>query len=468
MNKKIIFCIIFAFTVFIQSELDLKFVSAQTGTIKIDNIDLPRVNSLTTNNGLRLFYIKDELPRVIIVLSAGFGKLYEDNSNAGISDLLAQTLSLAGSKKYPADVLHNTIESIGGRFAVQSSFEETQLVIEVIEKYSGLAYDILTDMIVNPNLDGKIIEKARSLLLEDLRRKKDSPDMLAFDKTKEIIFNGAGYGAYPTEKSLNSISRNDLAGVINNYFTAKNMIVGIASSQSFNEIVNSLKGLEALKEGNVINYNTDMNALKASITEKSKKIYLLPKNIPQAVIVVGTVAPDIKDAGIYPVSLMNDILGGNDFSSRLMHEIRVKRGLAYSVQSTVRFRKNTGIFFAFAQTRNESADTALSLILENIFLMPKLQVKNDELKSAKDSIKNSYIFEFDTPASILKKYSFLSYNGLPESFLFDYVKRIESVSKEEIQKTSAELFDKGLIKLVVGKRELEKSLSKFGNVVIIE
>ncbi len=468
MKKIILLSILFLQVVFIRTELDRNFAFARSKTIRIDNIDLPRVNSLTAKNGLKLFYIKDELPRLIIVLSAGFGKLHENSSNAGVSDLLARTLSLAGSKKYPADVLHNTIESIGGRFSVQSSFEETQIVIEVIEKYSGLAFDIMTDMILNPNIDSKIMGKARSLLLEDLRRKKDNPDMLAFDKSKEIIFNGAGYGAYPTENSLNSISGKDLQAILNDYFTAKNTIMGIASSQSFNEIENNLKGLEVLREGAVMNYYSDVNALAASLPEKSKKIYLLPKNIPQAVIVVGTIAPDIKDAGIYALSLMNDILGGSDFSSRLMHEIRVKRGLAYSVQSTVRFRKNTGIFFAFAQTRNETADTALSLILENIEQISISQVKNEELKSAKGSLKNSYIFEFDTPVSILKKYAFLSYNDLSESFLFDYVKRVESVSREEIQKESLKLFDKGLVKLVVGKKELEKSLSKFGKVVIIE
>jgi zinc protease len=468
MKKYFLFCIILALVTLMQPDINSNFASAQSKAIKIDNIDLPQVKSLSTKNGLGLFYIKDELPRLIIILSAGFGKLYENNLNAGISDLLAQTLSLAGSKKYPADVLHNTIESIGGRFSVQSSFEETLIVVEVIEKYSGLALDILSDMVMNPNLDEKILEKARSLLLEDLRRKKDSPDMLAFDKAKEIIFNGTGYGAYPTEKSLNSISRNDLLKIMNNYFTAKNIILGIASPQNFNEIENNLKGFESLKEGAVMNYSTDINAIKASLAEKSKKIYLLPKDIPQAVIVVGTVAPDIKDAGFYPLSLMNDILGGSDFSSRLMHEIRVKRGLAYAVQSTIRFRKNTGIFFAFAQTRNDSADTALSLMLENIEQMSKFQVKNEELKLAKDSIKNSYIFEFDTPANILKKYSFLSYNSLPESFLFNYVKSMEDVSKDEIQKAAGELFGKGLVKMVVGKKELEKKLSKFGSVVIIE
>ena len=111
-----------------------------------------------------------------------------------------------GQIKYPSDILHNTIERIGGVFSVQTSYEETQIIVEVIEKHADLAFDIVRDIVLNPNLDAKYIEKARSLLLEDVRRKRDDPATLAFDKAKEIIFNGNGYGAYPTEKSLNSIT----------------------------------------------------------------------------------------------------------------------------------------------------------------------------------------------------------------------------------------------------------------------
>ncbi|MBN2401789.1 MAG: insulinase family protein [Spirochaetes bacterium] len=467
MKKLVILCIIFTIAL-TQAEPYYHSVFADSNDVKIDNIDLPGIKSLTAKNGLRLFYIKDELPRTIIVLSAGFGKLYEDNTNAGIADFLAQTLSLAGSKKYPADKLHSTIESIGGRFRVEASFEETYIIIEVMEKYSALAFEMLTDIVLNPNLDSKIIENARSLILEDLRRKQDSPDMLAFEKAREIIFNGTGYGAYPTEKSINSITVSDLENTLNKYFTAKNIIVGTASSLGLNEVENNLNRFNALKEGSVMNYTANISFLKVSMAEKTKNIYLLPKDIPQAVIVVGSAAPGIKDPDFYALSLMNDILGGSSFNSRLMHEIRVKRGLAYAVQSVVRFRKHTGVFLAYAQTRSETADTALSLMLENIENMSKYHVKDEELKLAKDSIKNSYIFEFDTPASILRKYSFLSYNGLPDSFLFNYVKGMNSVSKNEIQKSSGELFGKGLIKLIIGRKELEKSLSKFGNVVIIE
>ncbi|MFH0975129.1 MAG: pitrilysin family protein [Spirochaetota bacterium] len=462
------FIIILTIILAINAELKLSKAHAQSKSITIDNIALPSVKSSKIKNGLRVFYIKDELPRVIIILSAGYGKLYENNKNAGISDLLAKTLSLAGSKKYPADVLHNTIENIGGRFAVESSFEETVISIQVLEKYSDTAFDILHDIITNPNLDAKIIENARSLLLEDVRRKKDNPDMLAFEKAREIIFNGTGYGASATEESLKSVSKDDLGNIFQKYFTAKNIIIGIAGSADYSDIEKNLEKFKSLNAGEAIAYTFALNEAMASLKDKSKNIYLLPKDIPQATIVAGTIAPDIKDARIYAMSLMNDILGGSDFNSRLMQEIRVKRGLAYAVQSVLRHRKNTGVFLAYAQTKNETADTALSLLLENIEQMAGSTVKKEELQLAKDSVKNSYIFEFDTSINILRKYSFLSYNGLGESFYLDYVKNTESVSTGEIQKCASQLFGSGLVKVVIGSKDLEKKLGRFGKVIIIK
>ena len=452
----------------IHADMQHNKIYAQSNNIQIDNISLPSVNSKTMNNGLRLLHIKDELPRTIIILSTGFGKLYENNTNAGISDLIAKTLSLAGSKKYPAEVLHSTIENIGGRFAVESSFEETIIMIEVLEKYTTLAFDILKDIVENPNIDTNIFENAKSLIIESVRRKKDDPATLGFEKAREIIFNSSGYGSSATEKSLKSISKSDALKVLENYFTANNLIAGISSSLDYQNTLNETKVFDTLKAGKRIDYNVDVKAISDTLAEKSAKIFLIPKDIPQATIVVGTVAPNISDEKIYSLSLMNDILGGGSFNSRLMHEIRVKRGLAYAVQSIIKFRKNTGVFLAYAQTRSESVDSTLSLMLDNIKKMSDSQVKDDELKLAKNLIKNSYIFEFDTTINILKKYSFLSYNGLPVTFLLDYVKKIENIQKDVIQKNAGKLFTNGLVKIIVGNKDLEKKLSKFGSVIVLD
>ena len=431
-------------------------------------IHLPRVETLKTKKGLKVFYIKDELPQLTIAVSIGFGTLYEHSKNAGIAELIAQTLTQGGSKKYPADRLYQSIESVGGRLAIQPSWERTVISLRVLERHAELAFDIIADLLTNPNLTGEHIENARALILDRVRRGKDKPFHLAFEKAREIIFNGRGYGAVVKEKTINSITRNEMVKAWQRYFKARNIIIGISTSIELQRVKRLLSRFDSLEEGENQEYDADYPSSIAAVSERSNYIYLIPKDIPQATIVVGTIAPDIRDGGVYALEVMNYILGGGSFNSRLMREIRVKRGLSYAVQSILRHRKKAGVFFAYAQTNYEKVDITLSLLLENIRRIAEERISSDELRFARESINNSYIFEFDTSLNILSKFIALEYNGLPISFMTDYPKKIHAVNREEVLKRSEKLFKYGLIKVVVGKKELQSKLKSYGTVFVIE
>ena len=438
-------------------------------SVSIDEIDLPAVDSLVLDNGLRIYYIRDELPRYSISVSIGYGKLYETKDNAGISSLFADTLSLSGSANYPGRKLHDSIEEIGGRIKIYSSWEDTVITLQLLDRYYDLALNIIQDILANPLTNPAMLEKARLLLLEDIRRKQDSPDTLAFEKARSVIFNGDGYGAVPTEESVKSLSAKNMVEIIAKYFSAKNIIISMSGPIEFSKIKSSLKKkLSGIKEGNKIEYKIDNNTILKQLAEKSGNIYFLQKNIPQATVVTGTIAPDIHGKNNYALTLMNYVLGGGSFISRLMQEIRVKRGLAYGVQSVIRFRKNTGVFLAYAQTNTDSLDKTLELLLENIRKMSETEINESELSLSKDSIRNSYIFEFATPIDILNQYTFINYNNLPESYLKNYVKKIDSVNGKEIKKSAGKLINNGLITVVVGDKKLMDKLKKFGKIVQIK
>jgi zinc protease len=431
-------------------------------------IDLPKVESLKTKKGIRVFYIKDELPQLTIAVSIGFGTLYEHSKNAGIAELIARTLTQSGSKKYPADRLYQSIESVGGRLAIQSSWESTIISLRVLERHAELAFDIVSDLLTNPNLDSEYIENARALIIDRVRRGKDKPFHVAFEKTREIIFKGKGYGSVVKEETINSITRNEMVKAWQRYFKARNMVIGISTSIDLQRIKRLLSKFDSLEEGENQEYDADYPSSIASVSARSNYIYLIPKDIPQATIVVGTIAPDIRDGGMYALEVMNYILGGSSFNSRLMREIRVKRGLSYAVQSILKHRKKTGVFFAYAQTNYEKVGITLSLLLENIRKIAAERISSAELSFARESINNSYIFEFDSSLSILSKFIAMEYNGLPTSFITDYPKQINAVSGEEVLNRSEKLFKNGLIKVVVGKKELQSKLKSFGTVFVIE
>ena len=430
---------------------------------------LPKSTEFTLENGIKVFYIKDELPQLHVVVSVGFGTLYEKKNTAGLSELLAASLSLGGSRKYPGGKLHESVESLGGKISVGSSWEATVISMKVLSRFREEALDILADLLSSPNLNTGDINSARLLQIEKIRRKSDSPDETAIEKAREIIFDGEGYGSVPTAEKVGSFSDILVRETWEKYFVSGNILVGVSSGDDLPLIRKGLsEKLSVIRKGNRVRYDADRDALQKRMREKSSKIFFLPKNIPQSTIVLGTVAPEIDRQSQYPLSLMNYILGEGSFNSRLMNEIRVKKGLAYTVMSTIRFRSRTGVFLAFAQTRNDQAGSVFSTMQSCISGMSDREVTDDELTLAKNFISNSFIFRFDTRDDLLGNYIFTEYNVLPGSYFHDYLRHVNGVSKADIMRESRALFRDGLVRVVVGHASVVSQLKEFGDVVILE
>lgn len=431
------------------------------------NLTLPEVTKFFAAEGLSAYRIKSEIPALTITAQIGYGSLYEKKENAGISTLLSKTISLAGSRQFPGNSLYQTIENIGGKIYFDASWEETSITITVLDRHAEIAFRVLADLIKAPLIDKNTLADARSLVEESLKHQRDMPHIVAFEALREILFCGDSYGANPTKKSLHSITPEALEVIVRTYFTSGNIILGISSSLDGPRVEGlAKKYFSDIKKGHRQKYVID-NALLFSNLEKNRgKIFLIPRDIPQATIAVGTIAPPIGVPDEFSLSCMNYILGGGSFNSRLMTEIRTKRGLTYSTASVVRFRKETGLFLAYAQTRNDEAPLTLKLMMENIESMKMNEVAKDELEWMRLSLENSYIFEFDTPRNILGKYLFLDYYNLNESYLSGYLEKIRSVSSSSIMQSAKNLFGKGLVKVVVGKRDMESKLGEQGEVVI--
>jgi hypothetical protein len=177
------------------------------------SLNLPAVKQIALPNGISAYYIRDDLPVLTLTAAVGYGSLYEDIKTAGTASLLAKTLSLAGSKKYPGPALYEAVESLGGKLSVSSSWEQTTISVTVLARHAEKAFDIVSSIVSEPNLDEKYINDARALIIEGIRRKQDQAQLVAFDKLRELIFNGKGYGATETEGSVRAIRREDLAAV---------------------------------------------------------------------------------------------------------------------------------------------------------------------------------------------------------------------------------------------------------------
>ncbi len=466
--KKIYTCLVILFVIIITSKdktIAETLRKSETGFLS----SLPEVKKIKMNNDVNLLYIKDDLPVTTIYASISYGKMNETAVNAGTADVLSKTLTMAGSAAYPGNTINQKLEAIGGEIHISTGWETIGIEIKVLSKYNNIAFNILGDILKNPIFNDTEINSAKKLIIEKIKRDLDEPDETGVLKLREIIFGGSGYGTVPTEKSIKGIDSGALRSLWKRYATGGNITIAISSSEKENVIVSlAEKELSGIGKGNKEYYIVDKEKVLSDLKASVGVIYLIPLEIEQATIYIGTFAPDVKDNGNYALYLMNYVLGGGSFNSRLMNEIRVKRGLAYSVYSLVRNRRNAGVFISFAQTKNESAAEVLSLMNENIKKMYNEPVSQDELNWAKESIKNSFVFRFNEINDLLGNFLEIEYNDLEADYYKKYLDNINKVTSDEIVVESRKMFSQGLITVVVGSRKLEKELSSHGKVVICE
>ena len=432
------------------------------------DFEIPNVKTITLKNDLKIFYIKDNLPQITLTAVLGFGKLHETSKTAGLSDVIAQMLQSGGTIKYPNNALYQTIEQIGGKLRISAGYESLVVQIKVLARFKKLAFSILHEIITNPLFNKNSILHAKLLISARIKRIKDNPASIAFIKARKIIFNGAGYGAEATIKNVKGFTLHQIKSLWEKIAVSKNIFLGISTSISFEEIKNQCNKFINITAGKRLQYFSDKLKIKQNLQTTKGKIYFYKKDIPQATIVMGTLAPAIKSQNVYSLDLMNYVFGGGSFNSWLMKEIRVKRGLAYSTGSVVRSRLHTGVFLSYAQTRAKSAALVVKIMKQNIQKMKSSGVSPEELKWAKNSAINSYVFNFDSPGALLSNIIDLKYYNLPDNYYNNYLTKIKKTTRNNILRASKDLFGNPVVTILVGPEICKKQLEKKYKIITLK
>lgn len=443
------------------------FIFEPQGRAAVEDI-LPPVERATLKSGIEIIHVQREIPVITLHASAGYGSLYENRSTAGHGQLLAEVLMRGGTEAHPGMDYYRALDTMGATLSVSSGFEETGVTIQALSGDTERALQLFGQMLLSPRVTAEDVEAARVAVVDRITRTRQKPDYRAIQEVRYRIFDGEGYGSMPTEESLAHATDESLRLLWEDHLKGGNLIIAVSSPGSLSDILPQLeKVVAAVPEGEARSYTVDNSIIRNRVEAMKGTILLVPRDVPQSTVAVGTLAPPVTAEGRYTRVLMNEVLGGG-FGSRLVQEIRVKRGLAYVAHSVIRHRHQTGVFLAYTQTKKESTEVALSLVLQQISSMKERKVSPDELEELKEYYRNSYIFRFDTPSDILSAYSTLTRYGLPDTYYSSVPEWIERITPDEISDAAAALFSQGLVTVVVGPRELEEKLAPFGKVVLVE
>jgi predicted Zn-dependent peptidase len=417
-------------------------------------------------NGMVVYLLEDhEVPVVNVTARVRTGSVYEPKEKAGLAELTGVVMRTGGTRSMKGDVINEELEFMAASISVGIGLQSGNASLTVLKKDLDRGLKIYADIIRHPTFAQEKLDLAKKQKVEELRRENDDPQALGFREFKKVIYRDNPRGNFPTIESVQKIQREDLVKFHREFFHPERTILGVSGDFSSEEMLAKLESVfgDWERAGETLPTVSLPSPQRGSVN-------LVSKDVPQSVIILGHLAVPKNHPDFYPFTLLNFILGGGGFNSRLTAEIRSNRGLAYSVGSFYRGDIDYGVFGAYCFTKPSTTRESIDLILEGIRDIRDRGVTEGELTWAKDSIINNFIFSFTSSHQIVVETMDLEYNHLPSDFLKMYQERIARVTREDVERVAQSyLHPENALFLVVGNEgAFEKPLSDLGKVNRIE
>lgn len=420
------------------------------------------------SNGLVVYLLRDDtLPLVHAAALIRTGKIYDPAGKIGLGELTLALLKDGGTIDRRAAEIDDTLDLLGARMEASIAFEEARVTMFSLKKDLDAVLDIFASVILRPAFEEEKVLLKKAEALEMIRRRNDDPARTA---QREALrhFYGAGhpYGWRPESSTIEPLSGNDLKAYHARYFRPENII--IAAAGDFGDEDAFLKKLEARFGGPAAGRIAPAEVPQAE-PEGKRRVYLIDKDVPQTFISVLQKGIRRHDPEEFPLYIANEILGGG-LSSRMSAEIRSRMGLAYSVGSYFAKRPGPGFINAYCGTRPETCAKAISEMLRQFGLMTAGKVTEEELRRAKDSVVNSFVFRFATPFDMISERALYEHYSYQPRYLDDYVGNIGKVDADAVLRTSRALFrpDDAMILVIGDQGRFDRPLSDFGPVTVLK
>jgi zinc protease len=325
--------------------------------------------------------------------------------------------------------MNEELDFMGAFLSASSNRDYATLSFRVLKKDLDRGIDLFAEVLTQPTFPEEEIRREVEKILAAIQSAEDQPEEVAEREFQKTLFLTSPYG-HPTEGTKESVPRLTREAVLRfyrTYYHPNNSILTIVGDLTIDEVKTKLlPRLEKWPMAKILEVSFIPTFAKE---QKSVKIN---RAITQANIILGHAGISRGNPDFYTLTVMNYILGGGGFASRLVEEIRNKRGLAYSVASFFDPGKYPGSFQIVFQTKNASAREAISIALQQVERIQKEPVSEKELEGAKKYLIGSFPLRLDTQGKLANFLTQIEYFGLGSDYPEKYPSFIRSVTKEEV------------------------------------
>ncbi len=430
------------------------------------DFQLPEVETLVLANGIRLFLKEDsELPLVQMTAMIGSGGMTTPEDKTGFAGLFGSTWRTGGAGDRTPEELDEYLDHLAANLSASMGPYSAQLDLSLRSEDMEQGVAVLDDLLRRPLFASERLELARLQAQEHVRRQNDSPGAISRRLLMAALYPDHSLGYSPTQETLAAITRQDLVDFHQTYFAPNNLWIAVSGDFDRENL------LRVLKEnfGSWVQRDVPEQQLSPITRPESGSIQVATKDLSQTTIVIGDLGLTKDHPDQYAVRVLNYILGGGGFNSRMMREIRSNRGLAYSAYSYFQVgRRLPGPFLAGTETKNVTVAPAISLTREIMVDLRDNQVTEEELQLAKESQINSFVFGFENTHSVVSRQMTMAFFGYPKDYLAGYRDRIAAVTAVDVQRAAREFIDisRQQIVLVGNSKEFSDDLGQFGLPVV--
>ncbi len=409
------------------------------------------IERIVSPGGIVAWLVREpSVPLVSLEFAFRGGASQDPLEKAGVATMAAALLD-EGAGNIDSKSFHERVEAN----AIEMSFTATRDYmagsLRTLTDNQDEAFELLRLAITAPRFDSVDVELAREQTLSGLRRATQSPNDLASLRWWSTAFAGHPYGrpVRGTPELVAAITVDDLRGFTRKNFARDTLKIGIVGN------------VDAAAAGKLIDHvfgglpaKAQISTIAAAVPQGLGQKIAIDLDVPQSVLMIGGAGISRKDPDFMAAFVLNHILGGSAFSSRLYKEVREVRGLAYSVYSAVMPLDHTALFVSGTATRSDRATQTLEVMEAEIHKLADAGPTEDEVTKAKSFLTGSYALRFDTSIKIAEQLVQIQLEDLGIDYIDKRNSLVEAVTLADVSRVAKRLLDRNMLIMVVGRPQI--------------
>ena len=397
------------------------------------------IQQLDSYKGAKAYLVQTQsLPMLDIEISIDAGTRYDPASKAGLAIMTAELLDngirSAGRNLTEAQIA-DEIADLGADIKIGVSGERAMILVRCLSRpdIRDRAIQLARLILSSPTYDSVIVNREKQRISAGLLEAETKPDFVLDRRFRKAVYGNYPLGNAVTVKSIAGLSVSDLKQFHQQFYRSDRVIVSMVGDVSKSEAQEIMQTLvkDLPQTGSSIPPLPEL--ARSPVENLSEREITIPFDSQQAHIAMGMTAIARNNPDYFPLIVGNYALGGGGFVSRLMNEVREKRGLAYSVFSYFAPGQETGIFQAGLQTKNDQATMALDVMTETISQFIAKGPTQSELDAAKANLINGFPLRIDNNRKLLDNVSSIAWNGLPLNTLDTWTEQVNAVTREQVE-----------------------------------